>query len=248
MKKLNKVKVNLKNHGIKEWFDNHLFKFLMMIILEICTITLPAQYPEIVIDDLQTIHVGTSNLVRSATGKIAVRQYKIGDLANGGIVFWVDESGEHGLVAAPSDQSTDAEWSANNLVWTGASGGNTPDGEALGIGSGQTNTELIISKSPVDFSGAKFCADLLLNGYGDWFMPSKGELFLMFKNLHQFGCTVDQIACDTSIGDFEEGFYWSSTEVDDKEAYALSYLEFAPGIWAQFLKSGPARMRAIRAF
>lgn len=31
---------------------------------------------------------------------------KIGDLYKGGIVFWVDAIGQHGLIAATADQST----------------------------------------------------------------------------------------------------------------------------------------------
>ena len=34
----------------------------------------------------------------------------IGDLSNGGIVFYVDASGEHGLVASTKNQSNAAPW------------------------------------------------------------------------------------------------------------------------------------------
>lgn len=33
-----------------------------------------------------------------------VKTYKVGDFAQGGIVFWVDETGQHGLVCAKEDQ------------------------------------------------------------------------------------------------------------------------------------------------
>jgi hypothetical protein len=36
--------------------------------------------------------------------------YKIGDSAHGGIVFSVDKSGEHGLVAAEMDQGYGSNW------------------------------------------------------------------------------------------------------------------------------------------
>lgn len=36
--------------------------------------------------------------------------YKIGDKAHGGIVFDVDDSGEHGWVATETDQATEATW------------------------------------------------------------------------------------------------------------------------------------------
>ena len=32
--------------------------------------------------------------------------YEVGDFALGGIIFWVDETGQHGLVCAKEDQST----------------------------------------------------------------------------------------------------------------------------------------------
>ena len=36
--------------------------------------------------------------------------YKVGDYAQGGIVFWVDETGEHGLVCARHDQTFLENW------------------------------------------------------------------------------------------------------------------------------------------
>ena len=39
----------------------------------------------------------SANVVRQADGTLALRQYKIGDMAQGGIIFYIDESGEHGL-------------------------------------------------------------------------------------------------------------------------------------------------------
>ena len=36
--------------------------------------------------------------------------YAVGDTVLGGIVFWVDESEEHGLVCAKEDQSTAVRW------------------------------------------------------------------------------------------------------------------------------------------
>ena len=37
-------------------------------------------------------------------------KYKIGDFAQGGIVFWVDKTGEHGLVCAKSDIPYKVSW------------------------------------------------------------------------------------------------------------------------------------------
>ena len=36
--------------------------------------------------------------------------YNIGDFVNGGVVFWIDSTGQHGLVVAFSDVATSVEW------------------------------------------------------------------------------------------------------------------------------------------
>ena len=36
--------------------------------------------------------------------------YSIGDIVNGGVVFWLDSTGQHGLVVAFSDVATSVEW------------------------------------------------------------------------------------------------------------------------------------------
>ncbi len=63
--------------------------------------------------------------------------YSVGDFAQGGVVFWVDETGEHGLVAAKKDQSTGVRWYAGTYGTTRATG----DGPF----SGELNTSIIIA-------------------------------------------------------------------------------------------------------
>ncbi|MCO5232762.1 MAG: hypothetical protein M9888_03360 [Chitinophagales bacterium] len=41
---------------------------------------------------------------------VSAKTYSVGDFAHGGIVFWVDETGQHGLVCAKEDQSTGIQW------------------------------------------------------------------------------------------------------------------------------------------
>jgi len=39
-----------------------------------------------------------------------ITTYSVGDFAQGGIVFWLDETGQHGLIASPADQSAGIVW------------------------------------------------------------------------------------------------------------------------------------------
>ena len=107
--------------------------------------------------------------------------YSIGDFAHGGVVFWVDETGQHGLVAAKSNQTPIVLWSAGTSTNTMAYGD--------GIYSGKSNTTLIIASQGYgngNTYSARVCNELVVieNGirYGDWYLPSKYELHLMYLN------------------------------------------------------------------
>src|SRR5688572_24421310 len=91
----------------------------------------------------------------------------VGDNTQGGIVFYVDGTGEHGLVCAPLDQSNSIGWCSGSPVLTNAT--NTA------IGQGASNTTLIVSVQGAGSYAAKICDDLVLDGYDDWFLPSHLE-------------------------------------------------------------------------
>jgi len=160
----------------------------------------------------------------------------IGDTHEGGIIFYLDASGEHGLVAASSDQSSGIQWSGGTTR-TLATGD--------GVGAGEENTYMIVAienLTPAGFGSyaAKICSDLTIGGYTDWYLPSKHELNLMYTNLQQ--------ASPTPLGGFASDSYWSSTEHIIQTGYA----------WRQYLISGYQQysaknvptynVRAIRKF
>jgi hypothetical protein len=64
--------------------------------------------------------IGLTLLLTSC--KKQVDKYIIGDNAHGGIVFFVDESGVHGLVYSITDQSTGAIWGVGEPLWGGLRG------------------------------------------------------------------------------------------------------------------------------
>ena len=70
--------------------------------------------------------------------------------------------------------------------------------------------------------------------YGDWFLPSKGELNQMYVNR-------------VAIGGFSDGDYWSSSESDATNPWGQDF-----GTGVQFLtgrgKANPGFMRPVRAF
>lgn len=107
----------------------------------------------------------------------------IGQSYAGGIIFYLDDTGQHGLVSADIDQqSTDQEGNQNNQCPL-----QTFFETDIIIGSGAQNTTNIISACNTTSNVAYICDNLVLNGYDDWFLPSKDELNLMFQNLRNNG-------------------------------------------------------------
>ena len=183
-----------------------------------------------------------SPYVVNATAGSGSTTYSVGDFAQGGIVFWVDETGQHGLVAAKEDQSTGVRWYAGTY-------GNT---QAKGDGpfSGEANTSIIIAAQVAigdDGStyAARICNELQVTEggktYGDWYLPSKEELNLMYQNK----ATIDATAGVNGGSGFASAYYWSSTEYNSGSAWKQN---FDDGYQGGSGKSSANRVRAVRAF
>ena len=162
--------------------------------------------------------------------------YSIGDVVNGGVVFWIDSTGQHGLVAAFSDVATSVEWGCYgtdlpNVPNVSYNGGN-PSGLGAEIGDGFNNTNNILKDCPTA------PAALAARSYGpDWFLPSAKELNQMYINK----TTLEGVSGFTAFSNF----YWSSTEIDNDFAWVQNFndgLQYYPS------KDYTTNVRAVRAF
>jgi len=131
------------------------------------------------------------------------------------------------LEAAPSDQSPIPQegWGCDGSI-LGTDG--------IAVGAGEQNTLDIEAGCTTPDTAADLCANLSLGGYSDWFLPSKGELNLMYENLKLFG-----------VGGFADGTYWSSSEFN---AYAAWVQGFYGGGQYYDNKYFAYQVRAVRAF
>jgi len=156
----------------------------------------------------------------------------IGDSCQGGIIFWLDASGQHGLIAATTDYSIGIQWYNVTYRYTGTTGD--------GLYAGSMNTAMIVATQMADNQSgnfaAKVCADysVTVGGvtYGDWYLPSKYELNLLYLQ-------------KTAVGGFASAYYWSSTEV---MAYYACIQNFGSGFQNIQNKNNTYYVRAIRAF
>jgi len=150
---------------------------------------------------------------------LVTKKYQIGDFAFGGIIFWVDESGQQGLVCAKTDQSARTRWYAGTYTHTMA----LADGPL----SGDKNTLLWISNQGYgdgNTYAARICNELQVTEnnitYGDWYLPSRQELAIMYANRIIINTTAPNHGGN---GSNINSSYWSSTENDQYTAYMIQF-------------------------
>lgn len=130
----------------------------------------------------------------SAWMKMSSANISIGDATQGGIVFYVDSTGQHGYAAMVYDLGNfSIPWGCDSTLLG-------PSAEGRALGTGQSNTTAIVSLCAQDPIAARVCDTLTLNGYSDWFLPSLDELDSLHAHKDVFGITSN--------------WYWSSTEYD----------------------------------
>ncbi len=163
-------------------------------------------------------------------GNLPTGPLSLGENYGGGKIAYFLQPGDpgyivgqtHGLIAATTDASVS--------TW-GCSGTTIPDGTALGTGN--QNTINIMAGCAEPDIAARVCGNLVLNGYSDWYLPSKDELNILFTNRF-------------TIGNFSSSnFYLSSSEFDNLLVWDQS---FSSGLQNTISKSNARRVRPIRAF
>lgn len=171
--------------------------------------------------------------------------HAIGEHYQGGRIFWLDETLQHGLIVADIDVNEDGGTWQN-----GESGDKVINAKANGIGAGLSNTQLIVSQQTIDDQDGHFaalsailfkvqedgltpCQDYLPTCFGNWYLPSLFECTLIQKNLIETGKLT------------LEGSYWTSNELSVNTAYAFDFNthQSQPENKSQTLK-----IRAIHSF
>lgn len=165
---------------------------------------------------------------------------EIGDFNYGGVVFWIDPTdSSKGLVCAVNDQSTSIVWGALNA----------PEviGTSTSIGSGASNTDLIIaSKGSGTTHAAGVARAYNAGGYTDWSLPSNDELTEIYNNK-----TIINATATANSGEiFQEGQslgarYWVSNMSGVNGNFLFNfYTGTVNGVWPVNARN----VRAVRAF
>jgi hypothetical protein len=165
-------------------------------------------------------------------------EYAVGDTGPaGGLIFYQNPNyttdGWRYLEAAPYDQSAGAKWGCFRKAIAGARG--------TAVGTGKQNSLDMLAACSEPGTAADLCANFSLNGIRGWFLPSRDELALMYRNLKANG------AVDFRDGGVADNFtYWASSQ---QTADMAAHIDFADlGRQHGDDKDFPRRVRAIRAF
>jgi hypothetical protein len=154
----------------------------------------------------------------------------IGQTYGGGIIFYLDNSGQHGLICAPGDLGG-KPWGCIGTCL------NVP----TTFGSGAQNTATIVSLCSQQNSAALACDQYSINGYSDWYLPSFEELKLVWKNL-----TMNGVSGGLSMNN-----YWSSSDlgIDGGCSGRAWAFHFGCGcVNFSWMKDTSINTRAIRSF
>ena len=154
-----------------------------------------------------------------------VLQPKIGDEYGGGIIAYLGSEGDfiNGMVVSSVDTAV-AKWGCRG----------TYIGTSFDMGTGSANTAAIVVGCGDENIAAKVCDNLSLNGYTDWFLPSRDELEEIYDNKSE----ID--------GNFGLGFYWSSSEPFFLGTNAAGVIQFDDGLKAAGDKNNNSTFRAVR--
>ena len=147
------------------------------------------------LDDFYNIYYG-DNVIFTTVNSI----YSIGSYSQGGQIFYIEDSGEHGLVT--SYDLGCLNWGCQGIL-VGASG--------ITNGTGQFNTTSIINGCSARITAGCICNNLIVGGYNDWYLPSKDEICLLYQERNHMYYLNSEI-------------YWSSTEINSSSAWAQNFI------------------------
>ena len=200
----------------------------------------------------------TSNPSCSAGGANTV--CNIGDIGPGGGIVFHDAGkdeywGRYLEIAPQSCEGVKLPWRPagnDKTVYKDTNGQSAAELRVLakGIGMGKVNTRIVTLALGAGGYAAKYAEDLNCSGVDDWFLPSKDELDLAYNRLAQNRVGGQ----NTPVGGFNKGYYWTSTDYNNKTAWSQYFMDGQQFDRVQTLSgnrlppANPFRVRPIRAF
>jgi hypothetical protein len=187
------------------------------------------------------INAGSTNAIISKDTSV----HFIGELYGGGVVFYVDPTGKHGLICSMLDVSSFGQaWSDVSATSIGTTAQSTWNG--LG------NCNAIIGQGGHTTSAAKLCFDYTNANYGtgvfsDWYLPSIDQLNMIYNVRYQVNKALetDGNSATTAFSIY----YFSSTESTWTPTTKVDNFNFFSGQTGETVKTAlDDHVRAVRNF
>ncbi len=151
--------------------------------------------------------------------------FQLGDTYGGGVIAYLDETGQHGLIVAPADIAQAPQGCFGTWI----------NGTSGAVGAGQSSTNAILAVCSTPGIAARLCDEYVLNGFTDWYLPTVGEMQLCYNNLYLNG-----------LGNFAGyWYYWTSTI--GNEYYGPSYTFQQGGVY-DVNRQDALFVRPVRSF
>jgi len=165
----------------------------------------------------------------------AIKAYQIGETGPaGGLIFFDKGNNSDGwryLEAAPSDLPAKLKPVTENI--------NRSESSERIVGRGRTNTQAIMREAADKGGGfgwaAQGCTTFSLNGFSDWFLPSRDELNWVYGNLHM-----------KRLGSFKGETYLTSTASGTSSGVHFWNQNFADGRQSDYSHTYEYWVRPIR--
>ena len=152
-------------------------------------------------------------------------RHYIGEYYGGGIVFYVDEEGKHGLITTTIDKSTRKQQRSEDFIHTNA--------VRDGITTGSFNANRLNAMKGTGENTAQVADNYQGTKLSDWYLPTRYDLIKLYRNRAEIG----------GYSDFAKG--WKSTEFSSVNEWYQSFVtggEFSNG------KDDAVYIRVIRKF
>lgn len=202
---------------------------LLAMAMFVCSCTEPSPEGPVPDDDTEQPEV---------EAKYKAGEYYKQGLAEG-IIAYVDESGEHGLLISMDEGYT--QWSTDYIMLI-------VHGGEFSRENGARNTEYIKSQENWEelYPAVVWCDNKNALGLSSWYLPAPAELANAALNIEAINATLIEKGCEPIAMGVNDA-YWSSEEFGVQGAYSIS---FATGDFADYGHDKKAynRVRAMRKF
>ena len=169
-----------------------------------------------------------------------------------GIVFYVDNTGEHGWAVNLKDDSTECKWGVSGEIVPGVTDSSSVVSISLLLRdtAGVTNTQALRNHyNPSNYHYAACVVDF----DHEWYLPAIGQLRLLYAELLAINSSLTTVRNslpepdreNVMLFDMNESWkYWSSTEYNTSKAW---YVHHSGQIFSES-KSVSHRVRSVRNF